>query len=129
MAMSSRCQLSAERVKSFLHLVSEFTQKLELAFHQASNTSAQYKDLLRELDAPYVWLLLTSIAPTLLEDLKVVRDEVTRLDNVLTLEKSCLDWINLLLGDEKSYFSGSYLELLIKSLSATKHTKLGGTVY
>ena len=121
MAMSSRCQLSAERVNRFLHLVSEFTQKLELAFHQASNTSAQYKDVLRELDAPYVWLLLTSIAPTLLEDLKVVRDEVTRLDHELTLEKSCLDWINLLLGDEKSYFSGSYLEL---SLSATKYTKL-----
>ena len=124
MAMSSRCQLSAERVNRFLHLVSEFTQKLELAFHQASNTSAQYKDVLRELDAPYVWLLLTSIAPTLLENLKAVRDEVTRLENELTFEKTCLEYFNLFLGDEESYFSGSYLELLIKSLSATKYTKL-----
>ena len=129
MAMSSQCQLDTDRVKLVIHRFSHFAKQLELAFHQVSSLSAQDQDVLREMDTPYIWLLLTTRAPTLLEDLKMVRDEVNKLNKELPLDKPCLDWVNLLLGDGKfndgrSNFAGSYLELLIRSLSATKHTKL-----
>ena len=121
-ALSTRCQLDAERVDEFFYRFSKITQKLELIFHHASNANPQYQDLLRELDALYIWQLLTTLDPSLLEYLKVLRDEVTK---EVFQEKSCIDWINLLLGDGiESNFEGSYLELLIKSLSVTRHTKL-----
>ena len=123
-AMSNVCQLDTELNNKFLLKYSIFTQNVELAFCNTSSFSPDAHNFLRELDAPNVWLLLTAAQPSLLEDLMMVRDEIIKINKECTLSKSCLDWISKLLGDGRSIFAGSYLELLIRSLSATKNTKL-----
>ena len=123
-AMSNVCQLDTELNNSFILKYSIFAQNVELAFCNTSSLSPDAHNFSRELDAPNVWLLLTTAHPSLLEDLMTVRDELIKINKVCTLSKSCLDWISKLLGDGRSIFAGSYLELLIRSLSATKNTKL-----
>ena len=124
-AMSDQCQLeNADRASDFFSEYSIFTHKLELAFHDISMMSTNYQTFLRELDAPYIWMFMTAAKPQLLQDLKIVREEIIELNKEFTLSESCLDWINKLIGDGTSTFAGSYFELLIKSLSLTKHIKL-----
>ena len=118
-AMATRCQIDADEADNFLIRFSIFTQKLKLAFRHACTISARYQELLRELDAPNVWLVLITVKPTLQEDLKTVRDKLIK---GFTPSKTCLEWIDQLLGSQS--FEGSYLELMIKSLSATKNTRL-----
>ena len=117
-AMTDRCQLDADEADNFFIRFSLFTQKLKLAFRHACTISARYHELLRELDAPNAWLVLTTFTPTLLEDLKLMREEIIK---KITPSKACSDWIDQFLGVD---FGGSYLELMIKSLSATKNTRL-----
>ena len=122
-ALSNQCQLDHNQASNILQHFHTFVVKLELSFRQ-SKTNPSYSELLRELSAADVWLLLTRIDPSLLLHLKIVRGAVNELNRKVNLNESCLVWMDTLLGDRSDIFYLSYLELLIRSLSLSGEVKI-----
>ena len=114
--MSRRCQLDANRADLFFSVLSTFTQKLKLAFRKASTACPANREFLRELEAQFIWPFLTNIDPSLCMELQAVRNEISD----LTPSSACSNWLDRLLGNKQKKIMGSYLELLLKSLSATE---------
>ena len=123
LALSERCYLNPTHAASILFSFDIFTVKLKCLFLQTGHDATNW-ELLRELSASNVWLFLSRTAPYLPEQLKAVRDVIDDISGKVIINEECLLWLDNLLGDNKDSFSGSYLELLIKSLSATGDTKM-----
>ena len=119
-ALSERCQLDRTVAKNLLLKYQVFTITLELLFRLACNNPANC-ELLRELNATNIWVLLTRTEPTILKQLRKVREA---LEGKLIQSEACMAWWNTLLGDQDDTFTGSYLELLLMSLSATESTRI-----
>ena len=124
MAVSERCQLGSNWTNVIIFNFASFTKKLELSFNKTRMSSPEHAELLRELEPSYIWLLLKSKDPTLLEELVEVRNAILDMYFNSPLSDACMDWLDILLGDEEKTFHGSYLELLIRSLSATGNKNL-----
>ena len=123
-AMCRRCQLTSEQGKKIFINFRLFTLTLEATFQNICDRNAKHRELLRELEPRYVWSLLTSIETSLASQLKAVRGKVNELAHVLKTTRGCLEWMDKLLGDRAESFEGSYLELIIKSLSASGQIKM-----
>ena len=122
-ALSERCQLNSEHAGKILNSFQTFVSNLELSFRKA-RTNPKYSELLRELNAPEIWILLKKVDPALDLQQKIVRGLFDELKLKGDRWKPCLEWMDFLLGDKWRMFDLGYLELLIKSLSATNETKM-----
>ena len=122
-ALSERCQLNFDQAGKILSSFQTFVSNLELSFRKA-RTNPKYSELLRELNAPEIWVLLKRIDPALAKQQKIVRGLFDELQLKGKRWESCLSWMYYLLGDKWNMSHWSYLELLIKSLSATNEIKM-----
>lgn len=123
-ALSEQCHLNINQASSIILNFRAFTLKLKVNFLNSHYESPANAELLRELCAADIWLFLTRTHPSLLQQLQVVRNVISGLRIKMRLSETCLNWFDTLLGDTKESFNGSYVELLIKSLSATRNTQL-----
>ena len=122
-ALSRQCHLEHIQANNILSKFQTFVVELELSFSRA-RILPEYSELLTELSAPDIWLLLTRINPDLLKQLRMVRVAIDELKRKVHLSEKCLKWLDILLGDKKDKFYLSYFELLIRSLSATTDIKI-----
>ena len=123
-ALCVQCDLNAEQGNKIFINFRVFTSTLETTFQKAWDKSPKHRELLRELDPPHVWTILTRMEGALLSQLKTVRRIVHDFGHVLSRTKGCLEWLDKLLGERTDIFTGSYLDLLLKSLSASKNIQI-----
>ena len=123
-ALLKNCQLNSSQARSIFFKFSFFSKNLEHTFFKTSSRSLKFQEYLRELDAPYIWSLLQSFEPSLALNLMALRNKIIVFKKEQGLDDKCLNWMDNLLGDRENTFIGSYVELVIKALSATWNTKL-----
>ena len=122
-AICKQCQISQPLGVKILFIYNNFVMKLTEVFRRTLSQSAESRELLKELEAGYIWSYLCSKDASLSEQLTLVRGVVKEVAQKQKLNSKCLHSLNILLGHGE-HFQGSYLELFIKILSATEKIEM-----